>query len=64
MDIADAVKAIAAQNPKFAQAIVLKEYYGLSVADIAQKLNDTKRNIYYYLDQAKKIGKQYKRDNE
>ena len=40
------------------------EYYGLSVADIAQKLNDTERNIYYYLDQAKKIGKQYKRDNE
>ena len=64
MDIADAVKAIAAQNPKFAQAIVLKEYYGLSVADIAQKLKDTERNIYYYLDQAKKIGKQYKRDNE
>ncbi len=33
-------------------------------AFIAQKLNDTERNIYYYLDQAKKIGKQYKRDNE
>ena len=62
--IADAVKAIAAQNPKFAQAIVLKEYFGLSVAEIARKLNDTERNIYYYLDQAKKIGKQYKRDNE
>ena len=33
-------------------------------AENAQKLNDTERNIYYYLDQAKKIGKQYKRDNE
>ena len=64
MAIADAVKVIAAQNPKFAQAIVIKEYYGLSVADIAQKLNDTERNIYYYLDQAKNIGKQYKCDNE
>lgn len=61
---ADAVKFIADQNPKFAQAIVLKEYYGLSVAEIAQKLNDTERNIYYYLSEAKRIGKQYKRDNE
>ena len=48
MAIADAVKAIADQNPKFAQAILLKEYYGLSVAEIAQKLNDTERNIYYF----------------
>lgn len=55
---------ITAQSPKFAQAIVLKEYYGLSVAEIAQKLNATERNIYYYLDQAKKIGKQDKHDNE
>lgn len=64
MAIADAVKVIAAQNPKFAQAIVLQEYYDLSVAEIAQKLNDTERNIYYYLDQAKKIGKQYKCGND
>ena len=55
MAIADAVRVIADQNPKFAQAIVLKEYYGLSVTEIAQKLNDTERNIYYYLDQAKKM---------
>lgn len=62
--IADVIKAISAQNPKFAQAIVLKEYYGLSVAEIAEKLDDTPRNIYFYLEQAKKIGRQYKRDNE
>ena len=64
MAIADAIKVISAQNPKFAQAIVLKEYYGLSVADIADRLHDTQRNVCFYLDQAKKIGKQYKRDNE
>lgn len=62
--IADVIKAISAQNPKFAQAIVLKEYYGLSVAEIAEKLDDTPRNIYFYLDQARKIGQQYKHDNE
>ena len=37
--IADVIKAISAQNPKFAQAIVLKEYYGLSVAEIRWAMN-------------------------
>lgn len=64
MAIADAVKAIAAQNPKFAQAIVMKEYYGLTVAEIADRLKDTPRNIYFYLEQAKAIGKRLKHDNE
>ena len=39
MAIAEAVKAIASQNPKFSQAIVLKEYYWLSVAEIADRLH-------------------------
>ena len=43
---------------------MLKEYFGLSVAKIVQELDDTELNIYYFLGQAKKIGKQYKRDNE
>ncbi len=34
------------------------------MARITQKLDDTERSIYCFLDQAKKIGKQYKRDNE
>lgn len=62
--IADVIKVISKQNPKFAQAIVLKEYYGLTVSEIARKLNDTERNIYYYIEQAKKIGRQYRKDNE
>ncbi len=64
MVIAEVVKAIAAQNPKFAQAIVTKEYKRLSVAEIADLLHDTPRNVYFYIDQAKKIGEQFKRDNE
>ncbi len=64
MDIADAVKVIAGQNPKLAQAIVLKAYCGLSMAEIADRLHGTPRNVYFYIDQAKKIGKQCKRDNE
>ena len=64
MVIADVIRAISAQNPKFAQAILLKEYYGLSVKEVAAKLHDTERNIYYYLAEAKRIGKQYRRDSE
>ena len=50
------------KNPKFTKAIVLKEYFGFSVPEIAKKLNDSERNIYYYLSEAKKIGKQYRKE--
>ena len=41
----------------------LKEYFGFSVPEIAKHLNETERNIYYYLSEAKKIGKQYRKEN-
>lgn len=50
------------KNPKFAKAIVLKEFFGFSVPEIAKKLDDSERNIYYYLTEAKKIGKQYRKE--
>ncbi len=50
------------KNPKFAKAIVLKEFFGFSVPEIAKKLDDSERNIYYYLIEAKKIGKQYRKE--
>ena len=56
-------KALDKQNPKFSKAIVLKEYFGFSVPEIAKQLNETERNIYYYLSEAKKIGNQYQKTN-
>lgn len=64
MEIDEVCKVISQKNPKYAMAIILKEYYGYSVEEIAKKLGDTKRNIYFYLQQATEIGKKYKEDTE
>ena len=63
MELDDVCKAIKAENPKFLVAIVLKEYRGRNVKEIAKFMNDTERNIYYYISEAKRIGKKYKEDN-
>ncbi len=66
MDTAMALKAvlraIAAKNPLYAKAIILKEYYSLSVDEIAEVLHTTKRNVYFYLSKARKIGKKFKEE--
>ena len=49
-----------AKDPNIARAIVLKEMQGYEVPEIAQKLGITERQVYYYLQQAKAIGKKYK----
>ncbi len=62
MELDDVCKVISQKNPKYTMAVILKEYYGYSVEEIAKKLGDTKRNVYFYLQQATKIGKNYKED--
>lgn len=62
MTLDDVCEVIDAQNPLFTQAIILKEYYGLSVDDIAKRLSTTSRNVYYYLGEAKKIGRKIKEE--
>lgn len=56
--------AIDAENPKYTRAIVLKELYGYPVKEIAQMMDDTERNIYFYISEAKRIGKQYRENNQ
>ncbi len=51
------------KNPQISRAIILKEYYGFSVPEIATKLGETERGVYYLLTEAKRIGKQYRRKN-
>lgn len=60
MELNAVCKIIDARNPLFTKAIVMKEYYGLSVAEIAEQLNTTVRNVYFFIGEAKKIGKQIK----
>ena len=64
MPIADAIKVISTQSPKFTLAIILKEYVGLSVSEIADRLHGTTCSICFCPDQAKKTGMLYKRSNE
>ena len=64
MELKAVLSVIAAKNPLYAKAIILKEYYSLSVDEIAEKLCTTKRNVYFYLSEARKIGKRFKEDEE
>lgn len=52
---------ISAENPKFTEAITLKHFYGYSVKEIAEIMEDTERNVYYYIGKAKEIGGRYKK---
>lgn len=51
---------IRAVNPKFAEAIALRELEGYTVKEIAQIMGDSERNVYYYISKAKEIGEHYK----
>ena len=48
-----------AKDKNIAKVIVLKEMYGYDATQIASKLGLTERQVYYYLQQAKQIGKDY-----
>ena len=48
-----------AKDKNIAKVVVLKEMYGYDVTQIAAKLGLTERQVYYYLQQAKQIGKEY-----
>ena len=52
--------AIKAVNPKYLRAITLYAYYGMSVKEIAAEMRETPRNVYYYIEQARKIGSKFK----
>ena len=55
------IKAVMdAKDPNIARAIIMKEMQGYEVAEIAEKLCVTERQVYYLLQQAKTIGKKYK----
>lgn len=51
---------ISEANPKFTEAIELKERYGYTVKEITEIMDETERNVYYYISKAKEIGKLYK----
>lgn len=57
LTLEDVCRIIDAKNPKYTKAIILKEYFGLSVAEIARELDATERNVRFFIDEAKRIGR-------
>lgn len=54
-------KIMDAKDPNIARAVVLREMYGYKVPEIARKLEINERQVYYCLQQARDIGKKYKK---
>ena len=50
------------ENPIIAQVFEMKERDGFSVSEIADRLHIKPRNVYYYLDRAKAMGKKYNKE--
>ena len=63
MEFEEVKKVMDRKDPNIARAIILKEMHGYDVSEIAAKLHLTERQVYYLLQQAKNIGKQYKEKN-
>ena len=64
MELEEVCKMINAKNPLYAKAIIMKVYNGLNVDEIAKRLDTTTRNVYFYISEAVRIGKQYKEENQ
>lgn len=56
-------RLIGDRNPRHLTAIVLKEYHHLSVKQIAEQMHETERNVRYFINEAKKVGRQYRQEN-
>ena len=60
MELEAVCKEIRAKDPRYLEAIVLKHYYQFTVKEIAEQMETTESNVYYFIGQAKMIGKAYK----
>ena len=53
-------EAIQERNIKFLHALILHSFYGYTADEIADLMDETTRNIYYFLDEAKKIIRKFR----
>ncbi len=60
--IEGACKKMDEQNPLFSISIILKEYCGYTVKEIAFMLECTEYDVRYYLRRATEIGKEFKKE--
>ena len=58
----DEIKELLNQNdPDILRVVILKELYGYSASEIANMIGMPERRVYYYIKQAKEIGKEYRK---
>lgn len=48
-------EALQERNEKFLHALILHSFYGYTADEISDLMQETSRNVYYFLDEAKKI---------
>lgn len=57
--IAEVKDRMRRKNERILQAFELKELQGLDTREVAERLGDTSRNVYYYVSEAKRIAREY-----
>ncbi|MBR3333131.1 MAG: sigma-70 family RNA polymerase sigma factor [Clostridia bacterium] len=60
--IAEVKDRMRRKNERILQAFELKEVQGLDVREVAERLGDTSRNVYYYVSEAKRIAREYREE--
>lgn len=58
------IAEIDTRNPKYSKAVVLHFYIGYDVHEIAELMTDSESNVYFYISEAMKIGKAFKKRND
>ena len=57
--IAEVKDRIRRKNERILQAFELKEMQGMDTREVAERMGDTSRNVYYYVSEARRIAREY-----
>ena len=63
MELESVTAYLRTQNPRSWQVFCLKEWYGISVEEIAEKFDITPSRIYQLVGAVQKLGKKYRQEN-
>jgi len=58
----DVLERVRQLNPKAMRALLLKEYYGYEVREIALIMEESERNVYYFISEGKRIAREERKE--